>query len=233
MTISSAPISDAPISGGKASSVQCAISLPWDDAPVVQQSLTCRWYLESFSGVVVSQTTMPWSFPEIVRQWNFPFESAFVNAGLECRYGNEPMTVQCAFPFTEISDVSRAVEFSWEPLPVVNRQWMEEYGPLYTQAGVAMPFGNAPVTAQCEFPILAPIVAAVAFPWTVLGLAGCQVAMPWGFTTPVAGQTAFPFELLARNPVNRSLVEYWDLAVEKPILQPNSVVRAFHQGVLI
>ena len=233
MSISTSPISDAPISGEKASGVQCAFSLPWDNALVVQQSLTCRWFLESFSGVVVSQTTMPWSFPEIVRQWNFQFESAFVNAGLACRYGNEPMVVQCAFPFTEISDVSRAVEFPWEPLPVVNRQWTEQYGTLYVLAGAEMPFGNAPVTAQCEFPIPCPIVVSVAFPWTVLGLAECQVAIPWGSTTPVAGQTAFPFDLLARNPVNRSLVEFWDLAVEKPILQPNNVVRAFHQGVFL
>ena len=233
MSISTSPISAAPISGEKASGVTCAFVLPWDNALVVQQALTCQWSLESFSGVVVSQTVMPWSFPEIVRQWNFPFESAFVNAGLEGRYGDEPLAVQCAFLFTEIFDVSQAVEFPWEPLPVVNRQWVEQYGTLFVLAGAEMPFSNAPVTAQCEFPIPYPILAAVECPWTVLGLTGCQVVFPWGFTTPVAGQTAFSFDLLARNPVSSSLTLYWDLAAERPTLQPNSIVRAFHQGVLV
>ncbi|MEO5350047.1 MAG: hypothetical protein H7836_10405 [Magnetococcus sp. YQC-3] len=233
MSIASAPISAAPITGQKASSVSCAFALPWEDAAIVQQALTCRWFLESFSGVVVAQTLMPWSFPEIVQQCACPFDSAFVHVGLEGRYGNEPMAVQWVLPYTEIFSVGAAVEFSWEPLPVVNRQWMEEYGTLFVLASAELPFGNAPVTVQCECPISSPIVASVAFPWTVLGLTEQQIAIPWGSTLPVAGQTAFPFDLLARNPVNRSLVEYWDLAVERPILQPNGLVRAFHHGVLL
>ncbi|MBF0162076.1 MAG: hypothetical protein HQL88_07285 [Magnetococcales bacterium] len=233
MSIAFAPISAAPIAGQKASSISRAFTLPWEDAAIVQQALTCRWFLESFSGVVVSQTLMPWGIPETVQQCAFPFESAFVHVGLEGRYGNEPIAVQWVLPYTEIFSVGAAVEFSWEPLPVVNRQWTEEYGTLFVQTGVAMPFGNAPVTAQCECPILAPVVASVVFPWTVLGLTEHQVAILWGSTVPVAGETAFPFDLLARNPVSRSLVEYWDLAVERPILQPNNLIRAFHQGVLL
>ena len=233
MSIASAPISAAPISGQKASAVVSSLTLAWGDALVVQQSLTCRWFLESFSGVVVSQTSMMWSFPESTHQCAFPFEQAFVHVGLECRYGNEPMAVQWVLPYTEIFSVEAAVEFSWDSLPVVNRQWTEEYGTLFVQASAEMPFGNAPVTAQCACPISAPIVMSVAFPWTVLGLTEHQVAIPWGSTVPVAGETVFPFELLDRNPVSRSLVEYWNLAAERPILQPNNVVRAFHQGVLI
>ena len=233
MSISSAPISSAPISGQKPSAVVHSVVLAWEDALVVQQALTCRWFLESFSGVVVSQTLMPWSFPEITCQCAFPFEQAFVYVGLEGRYGNEPMAVQWVLPYTEIFSVDAAVEFSWKSLPVVNRQWIEEYGTLFVLASAEMPFGNAPVTAQCECPISAPIVAAVSFPWTVLGLMEHQVAIPWGSTVPVAGETVFPFDLLARNPISRSLVEYWDLAADRPILQPNSVVRAFHQGVLL
>ncbi|MEO5350509.1 MAG: hypothetical protein H7836_12800 [Magnetococcus sp. YQC-3] len=233
MSIASAPISAAPVAGQKASNVSRAFALPWEDAAIVQQAFTCRWFLESFSGVVVSQTLMPWGVPETVQQCAFPFESAFLHVGLEGRYGNEPMAVQWVLPYTEIFSVAADVEFSWEPLPVVNRQWTEEYGTLFVLASAEMPFGNAPVTTQCECPISAPVAASVAFPWAVLGLTEHQLAMPWGSTTPTAGQTAFPFDLLARNPANRSLVEYWDLAVERPILQPNGLVRAFHQGVLL
>ncbi|MEO5349960.1 MAG: hypothetical protein H7836_09960 [Magnetococcus sp. YQC-3] len=143
------------------------------------------------------------------------------------------MATQWVLPYTEIFSVGTAVEFSWNSLPVVNRQWTEEYGTLFVLANAEMPFGNAPVITQCECPISAPIVASMTFPWTVLGLAECQLAMPWGSTTPTGGQTAFPFDLLARNLANRSLVEYWDLAVERPILQPNNLVRAFHHGVLL
>ena len=233
MSISTSPISTSPIAGEKASAVVRTLVLAWEDAPTIQQSLTCRWFLESFSGVVVSQTAMPWGIPETVQQCVFPFESAFIHAGCDCRYGNEPTVAQWELPYTEIFSVVGSTEFRWEPLPVVNRQWTEEYGTLFVVAGAEMPFGNAPVTAQCECPISAPIVAAVAFPWTVLGLTEQQISMSWGSTVPIDGQTAFPFDLLARNPVSRSLVEFWDLAAERPILQPNNVVRAFHQGVLL
>ena len=233
MGISIAPISSTPIAGQVAPVVVGSVDLSWEDASVINQSLTCRWYLESFSGVVVAQTTMPWGCPETVQQCAFPFESAFVSVGLACRYGNEPMAVQCALPYTEIFSVDAAVEFRWDALPVVNRQWVEQYGTLYVQAGVSVPFGNAPVVAQCECPITAPIDASVAFPWAILGLTECQVAIPWGSTTPVGRQTVFPFDVLARNPVSHSLVEFWDLAEERPILQPNNIVRAFHQGVFL
>ncbi|MBF0285917.1 MAG: hypothetical protein HQL51_15820 [Magnetococcales bacterium] len=131
----------------------------------------------------------------------------------------------------ELLPLAARVEFPWEPAQHVTAAWREEYGPLLVTATLTQPFGNGPVLAAWSLPIHFTVTASLDASWSLRGLTGRQIELGWGFTTPVASQTEFPYALLARTPVNRALTGSWDLAAERPPLRAGSRVRAIHFGV--
>ena len=108
-----------------------------------------------------------------------------------------------------------------------------EYGPLLAVATLSSPYGIAPISAQHDQPIFFTVSASLTSAWSLQGVVHGQCSMPWGFTTPIAAQCLFGWDLLERDPVAASLTQFWDLSSDQAIRLSGVAVRAFHMGELV
>ena len=95
------------------------------------------------------------------------------------------------------------------------------------------PWSNAPIQVQHDQPIYFTVAAVLETGWTLQEEIRAQCAMPWTFTTTVAIQGAFRWNLMEYDPVAASLSQIWNLSDDQSINLSSVAVRAFHFGALV
>ena len=180
---------------------------------------------------VVAICNFPWGTWTATRSFDVPY-SICLAVGFVERWGVPIVTAQYSFPYGSLVTVASG-EMLWDDCIVVQSSLIETYGPLLTFHQSSFPYSAGHVSTQCIFPIHGTVTKSASFGWRLKDAIRVQCDMPWGFTTTVTEQGSFPYKILPRDPVIASLVEYWDISSDQSILRPDSVVRAFHFGVLL
>ncbi|MBF0626486.1 MAG: hypothetical protein HQL82_16985 [Magnetococcales bacterium] len=239
------------LSWGDAAWVGAECSWPWDDAAAVRTAQVFPWEDESADAWILrtSTGTALASAPvagtvsgRVETAWETPWDQPWVNRVLECPsglraerqsetpWGDWQARAGMAHPYGDLLALAR-MEYPWEPALRISAGLNEAYGSNIALSRLELPFGNGPLLVAWSLPIHFTVTASLDASWSLRGLTGRQIELGWGFTTPVASQTEFPYALLARTPVNRALTGSWDLASERPPLRAESGVRAIHFGV--
>ena len=236
---------------GEAARTGTACSWPWDDAAPVGRSQVFPWEDESadtwplraLTGTALASAPVAGTaFGQIETACEAPWDHPWVNRVLECPFGlraerqsetpwgDWQAQAGMVHPYGDLL-AQAGIACPWEAALRISAGMDEAYGSSIAITRLELPFGNGPVLAAWSLPIHFTVTTKLEASWSVRGLTGRQVETGWGFTTPVAEQESFPYDLLVHTPVNRALTGSWDLTAERPPLRAGSGVRAIHFGV--
>ncbi|MBF0143045.1 MAG: hypothetical protein HQL59_06255 [Magnetococcales bacterium] len=185
----------------------------------------------SASRRVVAACLSPWGDAIPVNTLVQPY-SIRLAVELEQRYDNSRLIAPLEQPYGPwMARITN--EQPWDSCIVVKAALPQEYRSLLAFSSASFPYGNAPVQAQCAFPIHFTVSASLESEWNLRGKARSQCVMPWTSTTSVAMQALFRWDRLKRDPVAASSIQLWNLAEDRPVRPTGVAVRAFHFGELV